>query len=122
MLVDGGPVGDWAAQLLRGADGLVAPHLAIWETDNIIRRQEAAGRITTDQAVLAHADLLDLQIDLWPYEPLAARSWELRRNLTVYDASYVALAELTDSPLATLDERIGRAPGIRCSVTSPPGP
>lgn len=43
----------------------------------------------------AHADLLDLPLELWPYELLASRSWQLRENLTIYDAAYVALAEMT---------------------------
>ena len=72
-----------------------------------------------DQAAQAHADLLDLAIEYWPHELLALRAWELRENLSVYDASYVALAELTDATLVTLDRRIGGAPGLRCTVATP---
>jgi predicted nucleic acid-binding protein len=50
---------------------------------------------------------------------LAARAWELRANLSSYDAAYVALAEALVAPLVTLDQRIQRAPGITCSVSAP---
>jgi predicted nucleic acid-binding protein len=65
-------------------------------------------------------DLLDLPIDFWPYEVLAARAWQLRADLSVSDGSYVALAEITDTTLATLDARIARAPGVACGFASPP--
>lgn len=55
----------------------------------------------------------------WPYGLLSRRAWVLRPNLTTYDASYVALAEFLDVTLVTLDRRIGRAPGVRCAVSTP---
>lgn len=119
MLVDGGPAGQWATGALTAASDLLAPHLALFEAANILRRHQLAGLITPDQAAQAHADLLDLPIELWPYELLASRIWQLRTNLSVYDGSYVALAELTSTPLATLDARIARAPGITCAIASP---
>lgn len=91
----------------------------MFESSNIIRRHELTGLVSPDQAAQAHADLLDLSIELWPYEPLATRVWELRANLSSYDASYVALAEQTDAPLVTLDRRIARAPKVRCIVSVP---
>jgi predicted nucleic acid-binding protein len=120
MLLDGGPVGQWATRVLAGAGDLLAPHLAVFEAANILRRQQLANRITADQAAQAHADLLDLPLELWPYELLAARSWQLRENLTIYDGAYVALAEMTSTPLATLDRQIARAPGPRCQMVNPP--
>lgn len=54
-----------------------------------------------------------------PYELLAPRAWELRANLSIHDAAYVALAELADATLVTLDGRIGGAPGLRCTVATP---
>lgn len=119
LLVDGGPDGQWATTTLTAASGLLAPHLAMFEAANILRRHQLATLISAEQAAQAHADLLDLPIDVWPYELLAPRAWQLRNNLSIYDASYVALAELTNSPLATLDSRIARAPGVRCVVQSP---
>ena len=118
LLIDSGPDGQWVSALVRGAE-LGAPTLLGYETANIIRRHELAGLISTDQAAQAHADLLDLAIEHWPHELLALRAWELRQNLSVYDASYVAVAELTHAPLATLDHKIGRAPGLRCTVVTP---
>ena len=117
-LLESGDEGAWATDALSGAD-LLAPSLVTFETANIFRRFETAGSISTDQAAQAHADLLDLAIEHWPYELLAARAWELRHNVSIYDASYVALAEVSGATLVTLDRRIGRAPGVRCSVSSP---
>ena len=122
LLVDGGPAGAWATSVLTAATDLLAPHLALFEVASILRRHELAQIITPDQAVQAHADLLDLPIDLWPYEVLAPRTWALRQNLSAYDGSYVALAEMTSTTLATLDARIARAPGVMCVVASPPSP
>jgi predicted nucleic acid-binding protein len=68
---------------------------------------------------LAHADLLRLPVQLVAYEPVANRAWELRENLTTYDAWYVALAEGIGAPLATLDRRLSRAPGLRCELLLP---
>ena len=118
-LLDSGDAGTWAVGQLARAD-LFAPALMPFECANIIRRHELNGLVSADQAVQAHTDLLDLPVDLWPYEVLAARVWELRLNLTSYDAAYVALAEVLELPLVTLDGRIRRAPGIMCAVETPP--
>lgn len=118
LLLDGGPDGQWVTEALTGGD-LAAPTLVGFETANIVRRHELAGLISPDQAAQAHADLIDLAIEHWPYELLAARAWRLRLNLSIYDASYVALAELLGATLITLDRRIGRAPGLRCAIATP---
>lgn len=118
VLLDAGPDGRWATDALTGAD-LAAPSLLPFEAANIIRRHELAALITADQAAQAHADLLDLAIEQWPYDLVAPRTRRLRRNLTTYDASYVALAELLGTVIVTLDRRIGRAPGLRCTVATP---
>jgi predicted nucleic acid-binding protein len=118
LLIDGGADGRWATAALTDTE-LAAPHLIAFETANIIRRHELAALISSDQASQAHADLQDLAIEHWPYELLATRAWQLRANLTIYDASYVALAELLGATLVTLDRRIGRAPGPRCAVATP---
>lgn len=118
LLLDGGSDGCWVTGALTGAE-LAAPSLVAFGSANIIRRHELAGLISADQAAQAHTDLLDLEIEHWPYEILATRAWELRRNLSSYDASYVALAELTGATLVTLDRRICRAPDVRCTVLTP---
>lgn len=118
LLIDSGPDGTWVADTLRDVD-LAAPSLVGFETANIIRRHELASRISADQAAQAHADLLDLAIEHWPYELLAGRAWRLRENLSIYDAGYVALAELLGATLVTLDRCIARAPGPRCAIATP---
>lgn len=118
LLLDSGPDGQWVSGFVRDAE-LGAPALLGYEAANIIRRHELGGLISGDQAAQAHADLLDLAVEHWPHELLAVRAWQLRQNLSAYDASYVALAELTGAPLATLDRRLGRAPGLRCTVATP---
>lgn len=118
VLLDGGADGAWATRALSGV-ALRAPSLLAFEAANIIRRSELAGTVSGDQASQAHADLVELAVEYWPYELLLPRAWELRHNLSSYDASYVALAELTQTPLITLDRRIARTPGVRCPVTTP---
>ena len=118
LLLDSGSDGQWVTETIAGAD-LAAPNLVEFESANIIRRHERAGIVSSDQAAQAHVDLLDLAIELWPYELVAPRAWELRHNLSSYDASYVALAESIGAVLVTLDERIGGAPGLRCEVRTP---
>ncbi len=118
-LVGGGPEGAWAeSELTR--DDLAAPHLMPAEVANILRRASTAGQVSVDAASIAHADLLALPIALFPYEVCAERAWELRTNLSLYDAWYVALSESLEADLVTLDRRIARAPGPRCTFRVPP--
>jgi len=112
-LIDSGADGRWAEALLV-SDSLAAPHMMTAEAANILRRSAAAGAISAEQASLAHADLLDLRVEFFPYGPFAARIWELRENVTCYDAWYVAIAEALGAPLATLDARLANAPGPHC--------
>jgi predicted nucleic acid-binding protein len=118
LLVDSGSDGAWATRQVRGAQ-LAAPDLLPYETASILRRHELADLVSADVAAQAHADLQDLAIELWPYELLANRAWALRGNLSVYDASYAALAEFLRTTLITLDRRIARAPGVRCPIAAP---
>jgi predicted nucleic acid-binding protein len=118
-LVDGGSTGSWAESLLTSGP-LSAPHLMPVEAANILRRAAAAGEISADVAAMAHTDLLDLRLELFPYGPFAPRVWELRDNLTSYDAWYVALAEFLGSRVATLDLKLARATGPECAFETPP--
>ena len=117
-LVDGGPDGAWAEEVLL-RDHLAAPHLLPVEVANMLRRATLAGHLSADTASLAHADLLALPLELFPYEPFAPRVWDLRTTVTSYDAWYVALAETLSAPLATLDERLAKAPGPTCEFVLP---
>ena len=111
--------GPWARASIS-QDALAAPELALAEATNILRRLELSGSVSRLEATAAHRDLLRLKIELYPFAPFAGRVWELRANLTVYDAWYVALAEALDWPLLTLDRRLSRASGPRCEVVVPP--
>lgn len=117
-LVDTGPNGVWAETVLA-AGSLYAPELARAEATNIFRRLERAKLITTPEANAARDDLMQLEIDLFPFEPLADRIWALRHNVTSYDAWYVALAEALEFPLATLDEPLSKSIGVTCEFLTP---
>jgi predicted nucleic acid-binding protein len=117
-LVDASDTGRWAESLLVSGP-LSAPHLMPVEVTNILRRAAARAEITADVASMAHADLLDLRVELFPYAPFASRVWELRDDVTSYDAWYVALAESLGSSIATLDHRLAQAPGPRCGFETP---
>ena len=117
-LVDTSAAGRWAEQVVV-SDDLAAPHLLPAEAGNILRRLTLHGEISEDTAALAHADLLDLRVALFPFALDAWRAWELRHNLTTYDAWYVALAESLGADLATLDVRLSRAVGPRCGFRVP---
>lgn len=118
-LVDSGPDGTWAESVL-GSDDLAAPHLLRAEVANILRRAVLSREISDDTASLAHAELLALRVELFPYDPFAERIWALRTNLTAYDAWYVAVAETLEAKLATLDTKLSRASGPRCAFVIPP--
>jgi predicted nucleic acid-binding protein len=114
-LGDDGPDGDTARARLRGED-LAAPELIDLEIVSVLRSQLAAGAVDPRRAALALKDLVDLPLHRAQHRPLLARCWELRDNLSAYDAAYVALAEALDTVLLTADEHLARAPGVTCSI------
>jgi predicted nucleic acid-binding protein len=120
-LVDGGPDGEWAEKTLSTGD-LAAPHLLPVEVANVLRRAETGNEISADVASLAYRSLLDLPVVMLPFEPFADRVWALRPSLTAYDAWYVSIAEALSAPLATLDAKLSRAPGLRCDFVMPGRP
>jgi predicted nucleic acid-binding protein len=115
---DVGGEGTWAERVLAEGD-IVAPHLVLVEATNILRRLEISKELTRLEATAAQADVVALDIVLVPFEPFAGRVWELRRNVTSYDAWYVAVAEAFGLPLATLDRRLSRASGPSCRFRLP---
>ena len=118
-LIDTGSTGDWAETQLATATDLAAPTILGAEVANVLRRSETAQLIDTSHANLAFADLKRLPVLSVGFELLADRIWQLRHNLTSYDASYVATAELLGAPLATLDTRVTTAPGTACDFITP---
>jgi predicted nucleic acid-binding protein len=114
------PAGESVAQQVRdhGFD-LHAPHLIDVEILSALRRVVAAGDASSVRAGEAVADLLDLPIERYAHDGLIPRIWELRQNFSVYDATYVALAEAIaedGAPLLTADARLARAAGVHTAV------
>jgi predicted nucleic acid-binding protein len=95
---------------------LHAPHLMDVEVAQVIRRYAANGEIDDERGRMALADLLDFPLRRYPHDFLLSRIWDLRNNLTAYDAAYVALAEALDAPLLTRDRRLAAAAGHRAQV------
>lgn len=114
-LADDAPDGDRARTRLRGQQ-LAAPELLDLEVASVLRRQVRVGALDGRRAELALTDLHALSIQRAPHRPLLRRCWQLRENLTIYDAAYVALAEALDADLLTADRRLAKAPGPRCRI------
>lgn len=114
---------EWSTRQLQG-ETLAAPAHAPFEAANVLRRLEAAGGMDKSAAALAHEDLLVLPIHLFPFEAVAPRAWALRHHATIYDGAYLALAEILDVALVTLDTRLAAVPTTSATVllpTSSPG-
>lgn len=92
---------------------LHVPHLADVEVLQALRRYVREGELDRASAKAAIVDLRALDLERHAHEPLADRVWELRENLTAYDAVYVALAEALGARVLTCDARLARAPGMR---------
>ncbi len=100
-----------------GDDELAVPHLVDSEVLNVLRRLVVRGVLTEQQATAAFDGFTRLTLTRFPADWLRPRMWALRHNLSAYDATYVALTELTDATaLLTTDARLARAPGLRCRV------
>lgn len=106
----------------RGLAGqqLHVPHLIDSEIANGLRRRVAAGDVSADAAWTALRVWQRLGTTRYPVVSLLHRVWELRDNVSAYDACYVALAEFLGSTLLTADARLARAPGTRCPITVVP--
>ena len=104
------------ARLLGSGLALHVPHLLDAEVAHIVRRQAAGGDISPDRGYELLTDLLSLPLQRHPHDWLLPRVWELRHNLTAYDAIYVALAEALNAPLVTRDMRLAAASGHQAHV------
>lgn len=114
-IADDGQDGDHARARLRG-ERLAAPELLDLEVTSVLRRRINAGAIDARRAALALADLAAMPVERASHRHLIARCWELRDNLTIYDAAYVALAEALQASLLTGDKRLATATGPRCHI------
>lgn len=109
--------GSPAADLLSGDDAAFqVPSIFDVEVLSALRGLVRGGKFAGPAATELVADLMVLPVGRWHMSPLLPRMWELRANLTPYDAAYVALAELTGAVLVTGDERITASPGARCDI------
>jgi predicted nucleic acid-binding protein len=114
-LLNDGP----ARQALR-SEQLHAPYLIDSEIANVIRRHVRAGMLDATVGWLALDTWRRLGVRRYAVISLLDRIWELRENLSAYDASYVTLAEAIGCPLVTADARLSHAPGMRCPITVVP--
>lgn len=108
--------GRQARELLRGGGDLAAPDLVDVETTAVFRRRWLTGTMTDGRFEQAINDLSNMPIARYPTRSLVHRAFELRANVSAYDACYVALAEALEWPLYTADARLARAPGPRCTI------
>lgn len=113
-------VNDGPARHALAADQLHAPHLVDVEVASGLRRLVAAGRIEAKAGWAALDTWRRLGLIRYAAHPFLERVWDLRQNLTAYDAGYVALAESLSCALLTADAKLARASGIRCPVTVVP--
>lgn len=104
------------AERLADDGDLHAPHLIDTEVLHALRRLLRRRQISPERAYDARMDFAELTLVRHPHEPLNDRVWELRENLTAYDATFVALAEAFDVPLVTCDARLATAPGHRALI------
>jgi predicted nucleic acid-binding protein len=118
-LVSVGEDGEVARSLLRDRTVLEVPAIFGAEAASALRALVAAGELSPIRAAAALEQVRTVRAIRYPFEPFTDRIWELRGNLTVYDAWYVALAEWLGTDLVTRDAKVRRAPGPRCVVHTP---
>ncbi len=117
VLLNLGPRARRIRERMAESDGdLHVPHLFEVEVLSVLRRFSLRGELSQGRARLAVGRLSTMRLTRYPHTALLSRLWELRDNVTVYDAVYIALAETLDTPLVTTDARLARAPGIRAAV------
>lgn len=113
---DDGSDGQRARLEFRNAGDVAAPDLADVETVAVLRKRWIAGTVSDQRFAAAVEDLEQLEMDRYPALRFMRRAYELRANVTVYDAAYVALAETLDCELLTADQRLANASGPRCTI------
>ena len=116
VLLNTPAAGKVAERLFAENDTLHAPHVLDLEVAQVLRRYTFSGEMDVKRSEQALEDLADLPLNRYPHDVFLFRIWTLRRNLTAYDAAYVALAEALDAPLITRDTALARAPGNHARV------
>ncbi|MGH9484515.1 MAG: type II toxin-antitoxin system VapC family toxin [Terriglobales bacterium] len=111
------PLGILVGERIRsGSTSLHVPYLADLEVTSALR--SAARTVSGAEAAWQALERYrGLRLRRYPHLPLLDRVWELRQNLTLYDAVYAALAELLDAELITCDRRLAQAPGTKARIT-----
>lgn len=117
-LLDAGATGGWAERVIEQGS-LHAPELIRAEVTGVLRRLERSEQISKSEANAAFADFMELHIELLAFDPFSDRIWELRESVSGQDAWYIAVAEVLDLPLATLDSRLTAAAGPKCPFLTP---
>jgi predicted nucleic acid-binding protein len=117
VLLNAGPeAGRIRERISQPDETLHVPHLFEVEVLHALRRHNLGGALPAARARLALNRLRETRLIRYPHTAFLGRIWELRDNLTAYDAAYVALAEVLDAPLITLDERLAQVPGNHATV------
>ena len=105
-----------AARLAEADDTLHAPSLVDVEVLHVLRRLTRSRALGADEAESALSDLEALDLERHDHLPVLRRAWDLRANVSAYDAVYVALAEALDAPLLTCDTKLTRATGLEARI------
>jgi len=105
-----------AERLFASHETLHAPHLIDLEVAQVLRRYALVGDLDVERGSEALSDLADLPVTRYPHDFLLPRIWQLRHNVTAYDAAYLALAETLHCPLVTCDRALGGVPGHEAEV------
>ena len=108
-------------QRMAADDDHAAPHVVDIEVFSLVRRDLLLGKIDPTFAELAIDDLRSWPGERHGHRALLGRAWELRHTVRGWDGAYVALAEVLEATLVTLDARLARAPGPRCAIEVPAG-
>ena len=116
LLIGDSPTGQAAGRIFSDADRVCVPDLAYVETAAVVRKRWLRGVINAVRCREAVEDLMILPLSVYPTLPLIVRAFELRANVTTYDACYVALAETLQCELVTGDRRLAQATGPRCRI------
>jgi len=103
-------------RLLLQDQSLCAPQLIDIEVSHVLRRYWLAKELSTKRGHDALVDLKDFPLERFEHTVLLSRIWQLRNNLTAYDAAYVALAEALDAPLVTCDAKLARSTGHGATI------